>query len=220
MQVAAPSPCGPDSSDPIAWPCSSRSPAGKPPAKPVAAQEVSCPPPGLRLGLGQLARTRRCAPGAFDGGSRWPARQLAQGIPTTTTARRWQSYGNADGWTVFHVCPPSRPCQVARSSPFARDASATPAARLASFDLLRLPCITLRRLHRFRPLRSIPVGSTVQTAETGQDIGGRPGQANQASVDPGAALPGSPTDTATKDGSRQRPQRVARLEPSLHSGSR
>ena len=105
MQVASPSPCGPDSSDPFAWPCSSRSPAGKPPAKPVAAQKVSRPPPGLRLGLGQEARTRRCAPGAFNGGSRWPARQLGQAIPTPATARRWQSYGTADGWAVFNDLP-------------------------------------------------------------------------------------------------------------------
>ena len=148
VQVASSSPCGPDSSDPFAWPCSTRSPAGKPPAKPVAAQEVSCPPPGLRLGLGQVARARRFAPGAFDGGSRWPARQLGQAIPTTVTSRRCLSFGTADGWTVFNDFPqPQRPCQVARASPFVRDASATTAARLGRFDLLRLPCITLRRLH-------------------------------------------------------------------------
>ena len=85
------------------------SPGGKPPAKPVAAQKVSRPPPGLRLGLGQEARTRRCAPGEFDGGSRWPTHQLAQGIPTPATARRWQSYGNADGWTVFKDFSPASP---------------------------------------------------------------------------------------------------------------
>ena len=62
-----------------------------------------------------------------------------------------------------------------------------PSARLVSFDLLRLPCITLRRLHRFRPLRFIPVGYTVQTAETGKGIGGRPGY----TCVPGASLPGT-----------------------------
>ena len=49
---------GPDSSDPVAWPCSSRSPAGKPPAKPVAAQKVS-----RRQGFA-LASVRSPEPGA------------------------------------------------------------------------------------------------------------------------------------------------------------
>ena len=58
MQVAAPSPCGPDSSDLLAWPCWTRSPAGKPPAKPVAAQKVS-----RRQGFA-LASVRSPEPGA------------------------------------------------------------------------------------------------------------------------------------------------------------
>ena len=157
-------------------------------------------PPRLRPVGSVPGASRR---GECEGGSRWPARQLARGIPTTTTARRCLSYGTADGWTVFHVGPPARPSQVARASPFARDASATTAARLVSFDLFRLPCITLRRLLRLRPLRSIPVGYTVQTAETGQDNGGRPGQVNQASADPGTSFPGSPTARRQKTAVRQ-----------------
>ena len=57
-------------------------------------------PPRLRPVGSVPGASRR---GECEGGSRWPARQLARGIPTTATARRWQSFGNADGWAVFSL---------------------------------------------------------------------------------------------------------------------
>ena len=194
---------GPDSSDPFAWPCSSRSPAGKPPARPVAAQKVSRPPPGLRLGLGQVARPGASHPGNSTAEAVGHLASLAKPSRRQPRLAAACLTGPLMAGKCLKIFPqPHRPRTVARSSPLCVDASATPAARLASFDLLRLPCITLRRLHRFRPLRSISVGYTVQTAKTGKDIGGRPGQAYQANADPGTSFPGSPADTATKYGSR------------------
>ena len=148
VQVASSSPCGPDSSDPFAWPCTTRSPAGKPPAKPVAAQEVS-----RRQGF---ALVRSPEPGALrpaetKAGSRWPYRQLGQAIPPTATARRWLSFGNADGRTVFDDCPPSRPSQVARSSPIVWDASAI--ARPPDSAGQGTPPLPSTPLHRLRRLK-------------------------------------------------------------------
>jgi len=228
VQVAASLPCGPDSSDPVAWPCSTRSPAGKPPAK-AAGSSGSQPTPSASVrkpGIPQPGASRLAA-GGRKPKDRWPSRQLGQAIPTTTTARRWLSFGNADGRTVFDDCPPSRPSQVARSSPFGRDASATTAARLVSFDLLRLPCITLRRLLRLRPLRSIPVGYTVQTAETGKGRAVVP--VRQTKPAPIRALRSPDLQKTRRQKMAVRQVAVcqdlvaallARLEPSLHSGSR
>ena len=119
-------------------------------------QEVSCPPPSA---LGQVARTKRCAPGAFDGGSRWPSRQLGQAIPTTATARRWQSFGTADGWKVFIDFPqPQRPCQVARASPFVRDASATPVRQTQPVGNLSATLRYTAHLPGLRTLKLTPTG--------------------------------------------------------------
>ena len=223
MQVASPSPCGPDSSDPFAWPCSTRSPAGKPPAKPVAAQKVSRPPPGLRLGLGQEARTRRCAPGECNGGSRWPSRQLGQAIPTPATARRWQSYGTADGWAVFNDLPSlSDPAKCLVPHHLAGTLRPRPPP-----DSPALICCAYLALHcagYTDSAHSVPFQSATQFKQ--------PRLAKTLAVVPvRQTKPASIRALRSPDLQKTRRQkmavrkdlsalRFARLEPSLHSGSR
>ena len=202
VQVAAASPCGPDSSDPVAWPCSTRSPAGKPPAKPVAAQKVSCPPPGLRLGLGQVAKTRRCAPGAFDGGSRWPARQLARGIPTTATARRWQSFGNADGWAVFSLARLRDPAKwlVPHHLPGTLRPRPPPdSSALICFAYLALHCAGSSDSAHSVPFQSATQFKQPRLAKAGRSSrSGKPSQRRS-----GHFVPRISNNTAAKDCSRQ-----------------
>ena len=103
--------------------------------------------------------SRRCAPGEFDGGSRWPSRQLARGIPTTVTSRRCLSYGTADGWRVFIDFPqPQRPSQVARASPFGRDASATPVRQTQPVGDLSATLRYTAHLPGLRTLKLTPTG--------------------------------------------------------------
>ena len=117
VQVAAASPCGPDSSDPVAWPCSTRSPAGKPPAKPVAAQKVS-----RRQGFA-LASVRSPEPGAARPGhstaevvghlaslakpSRRQPRLAAGSLSGTLTAGqcfRWPAFATLPSGSCLTIC--------------------------------------------------------------------------------------------------------------------